>query len=184
MAAIQTQPYTNEPYAGTGHTVEAMERLARGRRGELSVALRFVLEDIIRYVNPRDQLSLLAALYNWFDRHYHFVKDPKGREQVKDPVRILAEIIRKGRAVGDCDDASTFLTASSRALGNEARLVRTGFRDPTPEQQMGSEAGRYSHVLSVSYDQYGRPIVIDPVAGRRTPRMLKRVRQFAKSPRW
>lgn len=171
------------PYRGTGDTVEHMEALARGARGELSVELRLALEDIIRHVRPRDQLSLLAALYNWFDRHYHFVKDPKSREQVKDPVRILTEILRRGRAVGDCDDASTFLTAASRALGNESRLVRTGFRDPTPEQLMGSEKGRYSHVLSVSYDQYGRPIVTDPVAGRRTPKMLGRVRQYKASPR-
>jgi transglutaminase-like putative cysteine protease len=171
------------PYSGTGRTVEEMERLARGPRGELSVELRLALEDVIRYVRPRDQLSLLAALHNWFDRHYHFVKDPKGVEQVKDPVRLLEEIESLGRAVGDCDDASTFFGGSSRALGMEARLVRVGFRDPTPEQQMGSEGGRYSHVLAVVYDQYGRPIVVDPVAGRRTPKMLKRVRQYAKSPR-
>jgi transglutaminase-like putative cysteine protease len=159
-----------------------MERLASGERGELSVELRLVLEDIIRYVRPRDQLSLLAALYNWFDRHYHFVKDPRQREQVKDPQRLLSEIMEFGRAIGDCDDASTFLTASSRALGNVSRLVRTGFKEPTLEQQLGADKGRFTHVLSVSYDQYGRAIVTDPVAGRRTPRMLTRVRQYAKSP--
>jgi hypothetical protein len=175
--------YSSEPYTGTKRTVEAMEQIARGERGALSLELRLAIEDIIRYVRPRDQLSLLAALYNWFDRHYHFVKDPRDVEQVKDPVRLLREIGRYGRAVGDCDDAATFIDGGARSLGMDSRLVRTGFRDPTPEQQMGSDKGRFTHVLAMSYDQYGRPIVIDPVAGRRTPKMLKRVKQYAKSRR-
>lgn len=160
-----------------------MEQLARGPRGALSLELRLAIEDVVRYVRPRDQLSLLAALLNWFDRHYGFVKDPRDVEQVKDPVRLLREIQRLGRAVGDCDDASTFLDGSTRTLGMDSRLVRAGFRDPPPGQQMGDEHGRYTHVLAQSYDQYGRPIVLDPVAGRRTPKMLKRVRQYAKSRR-
>lgn len=160
-----------------------MESVARGSRGALSLELRLAIEDVIRYVRPRDQLSLLAALYNWFDRHYHFVKDPRDVEQVKDPVRLLREIQQYGKAVGDCDDASTFMDGSTRALGMDSRLARVGFRDPSPAQQMGDERGRYTHVLAVSYDQHGRPIVLDPVAGRRTPKMLKRVRQYAQSRR-
>jgi len=160
-----------------------MEEVARGQRGALSLELRLAIEDIIRYVRPRDLLSLLAALYNWFDRHYHFVRDPRDVEQVKDPVRLLREIQEFGRAVGDCDDASTFFGGSTRTLGMDARLVRVGFRDPTPGQQLGDETGRYTHVLAVAHDQYGRPIVLDPVAGKRTPKMLKRVRQYALSPK-
>jgi hypothetical protein len=175
--------YTTEEYTGTGRTVEAMESMSRGRRGALALALRLAIEDVIRYVRPRDQLSMLAAIYNWFDRRYHFVRDPRDVEQVKDPLRILAEIRRHNRAVGDCDDASAFLDGSVRTVGIDSQIVRTGFRDPTPEQQMGDERGRYSHVLAVGYDQYGRPIVIDPVAGPRTPKMLKRVKQYAKGRR-
>jgi transglutaminase-like putative cysteine protease len=160
-----------------------MDRVARGPRGALSLELRLAIEDIVRYVRPRDQLSLLAALYQWFERHYHFVKDPRDVEQVKDPVRLLREIQQYGRAVGDCDDASTFLSSAMRTLGVDARLVRTGFRNPTPEQQMGEERGRYSHVLALGHDQYGRPVVLDPVAGRRTPKMLTRVKQYAKTGR-
>lgn len=189
MAGQQTRThispveYTTEPYGGTSRTVEAMERLARGRRGALALALRLAIEDVIRYVRPRDQLSMLAAIYNWFDRRYHFVRDPRDVEQVKDPLRLLHEIRKYGRAIGDCDDASTFLDGSVRTVGIDSRIVRTGFREPTQAQEMGDERGRYSHVLAVGYDQHGRPIVIDPVAGKRTPKMLRRVKQYAKGRR-
>jgi len=183
VAEQRTAPYSSEPYGGTSRTVEAMDQLARGERGALALELRLAIEDVIRYVRPRDQLSLLAAVYNWFDRRYHFVKDPRDVEQVKDPVRLLREIRRFGRAVGDCDDASTFFGGAARTLGMDARLVRTGFRPTTPRQQMGDETGRYTHVLAVAYDQYGRPIVLDAVAGKRTPKMLRRVKQYAKSQR-
>ncbi len=160
-----------------------MEQLARGRRGALSLALRLAIEDVIRYVRPRDQLSMLAAIHNWFDRRYHFVRDPRDVEQVKDPLRLLYEIRKYNRAVGDCDDASTFIDGSARTVGIDSRIVRTGFRPLTPAQEMGDERGRYSHVLAVGYDQFGRPIVVDPVAGKRTPKMLRRVKQYAKSQR-
>jgi len=168
-------PHVSTRYGGTGKTVESMRDLAEGERGAKSLELRLVLENLIRNLNPRDRLSQLAAIYNWFDRHYHFVTDPLKVEQVKDPVRILEEIREYNRALGDCDDATTFLSAAGQALGSKMKIVRSGFRP----RQLGAESKRFTHVFVVGYDQYGRPIVLDPVAGRRTSRMLRRVRQFA-----
>jgi len=161
------------PYGGTGRTVEEMLVLATGDRGSRSLELRLALEDLVRHLAPRDQLSQMAAVYYYLDRHWHFFKDPKRVEQVKDPVRMLEEIRQHGRALGDCDDATTFLTGSNEALGITADIVRTGFT-PLP---LGAVKGRFTHVLSVGYDQYGRPVVLDPVAGPRVRRMLARVRQ-------
>ena len=151
-----------------------MAALARGDRGGRSLELRLAIEDIVRHVRPRDRLSLMAAIYNWLDRHYHFLPDPKRVEQVKDPLAFLTDVRRRRRVVGDCDDASTFLAGAGETIGMRVDLVRAGFRP----SQMGAD-GAYTHVLAVAYDQYGRPVVLDPVAGPRVRRMLQRVRQVA-----
>lgn len=163
-------PIHVEPYTGTDRTVQAMETLAAGPRGEQAIPLRLVIEDVIRYIPARDKLSQIAAIYYWFDRHYTFVPDPFKVEYVKDPMRMLAEIAHKGRAVGDCDDASTFFLAAPRTIGIQTRLVRTGFRKP-----MGGRQPSLTHVLAVARDQHGHGIVLDPVAGVRTSEMLGRI---------
>ena len=163
-------PIHVEPYRDTDRTIAVMERAASGDRGEQAIALRLVIEDIIRYIPARDQLSQIAAIYNWFDAHYTFVPDPFKIEYVKDPMRMLAEIAHRGRCVGDCDDASTFLLAAPRTIGIHTRPVRAGFRQP-----LGGLQPSLTHVLAVARDQHGHGIVLDPVAGLRTREMLGRV---------
>jgi transglutaminase-like putative cysteine protease len=150
-----------------------MNRLARGPRGELSLKLRSTVEDIIRDVRQRDRLSQLAAIYDWFNRRFHYVNDPVQVELVKDPERLLEEIAKHGTAMGDCDDASTFLFAAPRTIGITTQFARVGFKD----RPMGGKGSQYTHVFAVAWDQHKRPIVLDPVAGPRTPRMIQRVKQ-------
>jgi len=149
-----------------------MTELAVGDRGGRSLELRLALEDLVRHLNPRDQLSQMAAVYYWFDRHWHFLKDPVKVELVRDPVRFLEDIRTHGRVVGDCDDATTFITGSGQAIGIKTVIVRVGF-------ETGSPQGRFTHVLPVGYDQFGRSVVLDPVAGPRTQKMLARITQLA-----
>jgi Transglutaminase-like superfamily len=163
-------PVRIEPYTGTDRTVQAMEEMASGKRGEQAIPLRLVIENVIRYVPPRDQLSQIAAIYHWFLPRYTFVPDPPKVEYVKDPMRMLGEIAQRGRALGDCDDASTFFLAAPRTIGIHTRLVRAGFRKPVNGRQPA-----LTHVLAVARDQHGRGIVLDPVAGVRTREMLGRV---------
>lgn len=162
------------PYKDTDGTIKRMYDFIEGPRGEKSLRLRLTIEEIIRGINPRDKLSQLVAIYHWFNRRFHFVNDPIQVELVKDPERLLEEISARGIAIGDCDDASTFLGAAPRTLGIPTRLVRTGFRD-VPK---GRLEGPFTHVLVVAQDQWKRPIVLDPVAGRRSREMLGRVRQY------
>lgn len=166
-----------EPYQGTDRTVEAMEQLIAGPHGELSLELRAELEDVIRHLNPRDRLSQLAAVYNWFRRRYHFVRDPLQIEHVKTPRRMLREIQEHGRAVGDCDDASTFMAAAARLLGIPAGVARTSFVD----RALSGREGPFTHVLALGVDQFGRSIVVDPVAGPRARKMLSQIKQVKKS---
>jgi transglutaminase-like putative cysteine protease len=164
----------SEPYKGTDVTIQRMWRLIKSPRGELSLKLRLKVEDIIRGINTRDRLSQIAAIYNWFDKHYTFVNDPIEVELIKDPERILEEIEKTGRVLGDCDDASTFLAAAVRSIGIPATLIRVGFH----KKPLGKSEGPYTHVYTRTVDQYNRPITLDPVAGKRTPSMLGRIKQI------
>lgn len=161
------------PYKGTARTIKAMEELSSGPRGAQSLELRLALEDVIRYVYPKDRLSLLAAVYYWFLPRFHFVHDPDGSEQVKDPLRALREIQTTGVFVGDCDCATTFLVACLRALGIPCSPMKVGFKD-----RVAGRDGPYTHVFCVAQDQHKRSIVLDPVAEEETRNMLGRVKQF------
>lgn len=169
--------HTSEPYQGTGRTVEVMEQAARGPRGEQSLPLRLAVEDIIRWVSPRDRLSQIAAMYRWFAPRYTFVPDPWRVELIRDPERILADIVDKGRFLGDCDDASVFLVSALRTIGIPSGFARVRLkRDAWGREQLG---GDYTHVLGVAHDQFGRRIVLDPVAGAKTREMLSLVGSYA-----
>lgn len=166
-------PTVVEPYAGTDRTVQMMKTLAAGSRGEQSLPLRFLVEDIIRFVDERDKLSQIGAIYCFFRRHYTFVPDPPKTELVKDPLRLTAEIVHTGKCLGDCDDASTWLLAAPRTIGIRTDLRRTSFH----QRPLGGEKP-LTHVLAGATDQHGRFIVMDPVADLNTKTMLGRVTRF------
>lgn len=165
-------PHVELPYKGTTDTVVHMLRLSRGARGELSEPLRVWVEEAIRYVQARDTLSQIGAIYDAFDRRFSYVHDPIQKERVKDPQKLVEEMRQHGVALGDCDDAACFLHAAPRTIGIRTQLARVGFRRP-----LAGRGPKYSHVLAIAWDQYGRPVVLDPVAGRRTPRMLRGIKQ-------
>lgn len=161
------------PYDGTDRTIAEMNRLASGDRGEKSLELRLVVEDIVREIQPRDKLSQMAAVFYWFDARYHFLPDPTEVELVRDPERVLEDIRTKGRFVGDCDDATTWLAAALRTINVPTRIVRVAFKLPPADRLEGP----YTHVLCTARDQYNRWIILDPVAGKRAPKMVRRVKQ-------
>ena len=161
--------HTTVPYTSTTDTVRRMDQLASGSRGELSPKVRLTVENVIREVEAKDRLSQMAALYDWLKAHWSYVNDPIEVELVKDPERILEEIEKHGRALGDCDDASTFLVAACRTIGIPATFTRVGFD--------GSLGDSYSHVYAVATDQHGRQVVLDPVAGPRTREMLGKAKK-------
>lgn len=170
-------PRVTLPYRGTKDTVAHMLAIGKGQYGELSYPVRAWTENAVRYVQPRDKASQLAAIYLAFWPAYRFIHDPIEREQVKTPESLIREMVEHGVALGDCDDASLLLWTAPRTIGIQTQLARVGFR-----KDMGTDLGggglggarpRFSHVYAVGYDQYNRPIAMDPVAGRRTPRMLR-----------
>jgi len=160
------------PYVSTTDTVRRMDQLASGPRGEMSQKVRMTVENVIREVQAKDKLSQMAAIYAWFLKNWSYVNDPIEVELVKDPERLLEEIEKHGKALGDCDDASTFLVAACRTIGIPATFSRVGF----DKNQLGDN---YSHVYAVAKDQYGHHVVLDPVAGPKTREMLGRAKHSA-----
>ena len=158
-----------------------MLKLADGRRGAQSLMVRRVVEQIVRDVEPRDYLSQLAAIYNWINARWQYLKDPVPAEMVTDPQAIIEEIQRTGRFLGDCDDVATFLVGAARVIGIRAVPMRVGFRKGKVIKLRGKQLrlpAPYTHVLAVARDQYGRIVALDPVAGERTWSMLRRTKRY------
>ena len=110
---IQTMEYT-----GTPQTVLEMFRVADGDRGQKSFRLRETVENVIRYVRPKDYWSEVLAIYYWAcGPQFRYTRDPAKVEQIKDPLRMLDEIEKYGSTLIDCDEFATFLRAAIGTIG-------------------------------------------------------------------
>lgn len=182
-------------YTGTPQTVLEMFRVADGERGQKSFRLREAVENIIRYVRPKDYWSEVLAIYYWTcGPQFRYTRDPNKVELIKDPLRILDEIEQHGSTLIDCDEYATFLRASIGSIGGETRIVTVGFRPvngekPNPElfndpnfRLMTSPhprlPGPFTHVFAQAEKPNRSWVTVDPVAGPRTDRMHKRVKQY------
>jgi len=184
-----------QQYRGTPQTVVKMFEVADGFRGQKSPALREHIEDVVRYVRPRDYWSEILAIYYWTcGPQFRYTRDPLKVEQVKDPMRIMWEIKNRGSTLIDCDEFATFLRAAIGCVGGRTRIVTVGFRPtngklPNPRlfedpvfQLMTSPhpklPGPFTHVFAQAAKPGGGWVTVDPVAGPRTANMHKRVKQF------
>lgn len=146
-----------------------MTAQCRGPRGERSLLVRSMAEHVVRGLADKDYQSEIIAIRNFAAERVRYANDPLTTEWTKDPQRIAEEIRAHGRAVGDCDDIASFISALCKGLGRECEFVTVGFRAP----------GHYSHVFArVKEPKTGRWIVCDPVAGSDEASMLRRVRTY------
>jgi hypothetical protein len=182
-------------YRGTPQTVVKMFEVADGDRGQRSFKLRDRVEQIIRYVRPKDYWSEVLAIYYWCcGPQFRYTRDPRKVEQIKDPLRMLDEIDRHGSTLVDCDEFSTFLRAAIGSVGGKTRIVTVGFRpkgEKQPNPQLFDDPvfklmtsphprlpGPFTHVFAQALKPGGIWVTIDPVAGPRTPKMQSRVKQY------
>jgi hypothetical protein len=101
--------------------------------------------------------------------HVRFTNDPVAVEWVRDPQRLVEEILQYGITRADCDEIAELLVTFWRQLGREAELVTVGFGKP----------GAYSHVFGRAKEpKSGNFIVGDPVAGTEEASMLRRVTTY------
>ncbi len=166
-APIADAPPTRiRPFHGPGDTVRTMIELCVGDRGERSTLVRQTKDHIIREIQPKDYFSEIIAVRNWVHEKVKYSNDALGVEQIQDPERLCDQIVKYGKAVGDCDEAALLIATLCRQLGREVEFVIVGFGRP----------GSFSHVFTrVKEPKSGRWIVCDPVAGTDEATMLRRV---------
>lgn len=165
--AIADSPPTKlGPFHGPDDTLRLMVESALGPRGEQSSMVRSMKDHVVRQVQPKDYLGEILAVRYFAHEKIRYSNDALGVEQVQDPQRICEEIVKHGKAIGDCDDSSCFIGAMCRQLGRECEFVVVGFGRP----------GNYTHVFTrVREPKSSKWIVCDPVAGTDEANMLRKV---------
>lgn len=162
-------PHKLSGFRGPPDTLKGMVRAAQGPRGERSIFVRFVTEDVVGELWPKDYLGEILAINAWVSEHVVYLNDPLHVELLKDPQRLCEEIVAKGKARGDCDDIAVLMATMALQVGREAEFVVAGFGEP----------GQYSHVFArVKEPRSGTWIVLDPVAGSDVASMLKRITTY------
>ena len=136
MGALSAYPIADapptelRPFRGPADTVQEMVRMCVGLRGEQSTLVRSLKDHVVRWIQPKDYLSEIIAVRNYAAEKIKYSNDALAVEQIQDPERIAEQIIKYGRAVGDCDDIALFMGALTRQLGRETEFVTVGFGVP------------------------------------------------------
>lgn len=172
--AAPNTPYTalrQWNYRGVDDSINGMRKMVFA--GQSDPVVRRWAEERIRRILPKDYLSELAAIYYAVCREMRYTRDPANTELIHHPALVIE------RRAGDCDDMAVLIRAATAAasVGNPVEFAIVGFKQHAPESQ------RYTHVFARAYDERGRRwLVLDPVAGPDTPKMLGRVRHFRAFP--
>jgi hypothetical protein len=160
-------PHTIRPFRGPETTIQTMREMAQGNRGERSVLVRSVTESVVRQLQPKDYLSEILAVRHFAATRCRYLNDPLTTEFVKDPQRMIEEILAHGKTTVDCDEIALLIATMLRQLGREADYVTVGFGIP----------GRFSHVFARGLEPRSNTwIICDPVAGTGESGMAHRVR--------
>jgi len=161
-------PHTMRAFRGAEDTVRTMIAGVKGHRGERSVLLRSLTEQVVRDLWPKDYLSEIIAIRNFVAEKVRYLNDPLTTEWVKDPQRLAEEIMAHGRSNADCDELCALILAMTRQCGRQGQVIVVGFNPMAP--------GHFSHTFArVKEPKSGKWIVVDPVAGTDEATMLARV---------
>lgn len=151
-----------QPYRGVEQTVASM-RAQAGRHAH-NPEVRAFVEGACSRLYAKDYRSEAAAIYYAACRRVRYMRDPSRIELVKDPDVTL----RTGQA--DCDEFAALLAGALSSAGMRgAEPCVVGFSTPYPT---------HTFVRCPDPQSPGRMMVLDPVAGPLTPRMLRRVSYF------
>lgn len=142
---------------GIIQTVSRMKALVYQVMRLPSQPIRQRAESILRWVQEKDEVEEIRALFNYVQSHFHYMNDPYDIELIKSPEVSDNEITQTGFFLGDCDDASTYLAALLKSVG-----YAPYFTVAAPSDSSGFDLGHvYVKVLIPSRDQW---ITLDPTA--------------------
>ena len=176
---------TTEPYRGTDHTVAVMIQLAKGPvdprdmvRGALaderSIRVRRHTEQIINNLRPKDYSSEVIAVSKWWGNAGRYTRDPQHVEMLRSTDRLIDDAVA-GRLACDCDEFALAIGAGCLSIGAKVSFVTVGFQPWMPGQPK-----IHTHVFCRAQDPRTKVWwVLDPVAGRRTGQMLRKVKQYS-----
>jgi hypothetical protein len=157
-------------YRGAPQTVGLIGRTALEAQNDYSV--REVTEAVCSGLPGKDFVGEYQAIYYFLiGPRVRYMRDPRTVELVRSPQVISKRILSGQVANLDCDDMSGQAAAMVLACGGQPRLVTVAFR---PMFHKGQR--QYSHVFCEAKDpRSGLWIAIDPVAGRNTGQMMRRI---------
>jgi hypothetical protein len=164
---------TVQPYRGTPHTVATMAELARGPRGEKSIRVRRHVEQIVGGLRAKDYSSEIIGINYWWAQNGRYTRDPLHVEMLRDPERLV-EDAQRGKLALDCDEYAIAIGCSCLCIGAEIEFVTVAFKPV-----VDGRPPPHTHVFVRAKDpRTGIWWVLDPVAGRKTDDMLKRVKHY------
>jgi hypothetical protein len=127
---------------GNYDTVSVMRSMAKDRSTHPLVRLLAlnILQDA--KIPSHNYLDECMAIGRYVQRYVRYVKDPKGMEQLTDPI-LMIEKLQRGEAMGDCDDMSLLIATLLLAIGHQPyfRMVR-----------YTELYGPYNHIYVVCYE--------------------------------
>jgi len=151
------------------NTLRQMKRLVRAAVADQEFV--YFVRQLIAGVPARDEMAQVNQLRAWLATHFQFVRDPRSREDVRDPRFLVSKIVKDWKALGDCDDAATLSAALAAAIGFPARFVAVAFgTDP-----------RFRHVYTIvtARDVNGfavdREMDVTRTAGRPLPKVTRAI---------
>jgi hypothetical protein len=163
------RPMMLSGFTGAPDTLRAMVEAAQGPRGEKSLVVRSMVEQIVQGLQPKDYVGEILAIRNWVAEYVRYVNDPQHVELVKDPQALVEEYLRDGVAHGDCDCMACCIGSMHLCLGRDAQFLPVGFGQP----------GHYSHVFERCMEPRTKTwIICDPVAGTREREMASRITTY------
>ncbi len=124
------------PFRGARHTLQIMADKALGDRGEKSALVRHFTTWVIADVWPKDYLGEIITIRNVFVQPspsrpgtplFRYTNDPLHIEFLKDPQRMVEEILEHGTSAIDCDEYVCMMAAMLMQIGRRVELVALGF---------------------------------------------------------
>lgn len=166
-----------KPFRGAKDTLALMTTMALGDRGERSMKVHHFAQWVTRDVWPKDYLGEIISLRNAFVQLspwrpgvplIRYVNDPRHVEVVKDPERMVDEILESGTTQADCDEIALLAGTLGLHLGREVEWVALGF-----------EPDSLSHVgTRIKEPKSDRWIWVDGVAGPKEISAAQRAKQI------